>query len=297
MLKKGWYILNYHDINWECGPINSSIGGTFSPEMFYDHIKHLENGFEFVSVKKGLTKLSNNKINHPLLSIWFDDGMCGVRKYAFDILDSFAIKGVMSINSNFLLRKEMFWRFKLSYIASTDGMKVLRSRLKKYGYTIKDSVKKFTLDNFSKEILKEIDLTYEQFSPKYFREDSFRIFDTIDGIDFLLKNNWEIANHSASHYPVTEESSITIMEDEFLKCDEAIKNLFNMKTPYWVAPFDRTHKRADKLFEKFNNLNESTKYLVMVGNKINYSITDNIIYRFTVPNCNGKDLLSYLKKF
>ena len=30
----------------------------------------------------------------------------------------------------FLLKKEMFWRFKLSYFSSTDRLKVLRSRLK-----------------------------------------------------------------------------------------------------------------------------------------------------------------------
>ena len=47
-----------------------------------------------------------------------------------------------------------------------------------------------------------------------------------DGIRFLLNNNWELANHSASHYPITEQSAIHLMEDEFINCDKIIKELF-----------------------------------------------------------------------
>ena len=47
-----------------------------------------------------------------------------------------------------------------------------------------------------------------------FREDAFRVFDTIDGIRFLLNNDWELANHSASHYPITEDSYINKMKIE-----------------------------------------------------------------------------------
>ena len=297
MLKNAWYILNYHDINWELGPINSGIGGTFSPDMFNEHLKYLSDDFEFVSVNEGVKRLRNNNINKPLLSIWFDDGLIGVRKYGFDILESFGIKATISINSNFLLRKEMFWRFKLSYIASTDGLKVLRSRLKKYGYSIKKNVRDFSINNFSKDILNEINLTYDEFSPEYFREDAFRVFDTIGGIRFLLNNDWELANHSTSHYPITEQSAVHLMEDEFMNCDKIIKELFNIITPYWVAPFDRLGHRADKLFEKFNNMNDGSKYLVMVGNEINYNINNNIIFRFAVSTHNGEKLLSYLKKY
>ena len=60
MLKKAWYILNYHDINWELGPINSGIGGTFSPDMFNEHLKYLSDNFEFVSVDDGIKKMRNN---------------------------------------------------------------------------------------------------------------------------------------------------------------------------------------------------------------------------------------------
>tara|TARA_Y100001970_G_C14122393_1_gene797040 strand:+ start:442 stop:1335 length:894 start_codon:yes stop_codon:yes gene_type:complete len=297
MLKNALYILNYHDINWELGPINSGIGGTFSPEMFNEHLKYLSDDFQFVSVSDGIDRLRNNNINNPLLSIWFDDGLIGVRKYGFDILESFGIKAALSINSNFLLKKEMFWRFKLSYIASTDGLKVLRSRFKKYGYSIKNNVRDFSINNFSKDILDVIDLTYEEFSPEYFREDAFRIFDNVEGIKFLLNNGWTIANHSASHYPITEQSAISLMNEEFIKCEREIQQCFGISTPFWVAPFDRPKYRADKLFEKFNDINDGSKYLVMVGNQINYQIRDNIIYRLAVPNVNGKNLLKHIKRY
>ncbi len=297
MLKKAWYILNYHDINWELGPINYNIGGTFSPEMFNEHLKYLSDNFEFVSITHGIDRLQSNNINNPLLSIWFDDGLVGVRKYGFDILESYGIKPALSVNSQFFLKKEMFWRFKLSYIASTDGLKVLRSRLKKYGYSIKNNVRDFSISSFSKDILDVINLTYKEFAPEHFREDAFRIFDDVKGIKFLLNNNWVIANHSASHYPITEDSAISLMNEEFLKCEEEIQKHFDINTPFWVAPFDRPNSRANKLFEKFKNFNDGSKYLVMVGNQLNYQIKDNIIYRLTVPNLNGKNLIKYLKKY
>ena len=95
--------MNYHDINWELGPINSGIGGTFSPNMFYEHLKCMQDHFEFVSIYEGIDRLNKNKINKPILSIWFDDGLVGVRKYGFDILEHFGLKGAISINSNFYL--------------------------------------------------------------------------------------------------------------------------------------------------------------------------------------------------
>ena len=297
MLKKAWYILNYHDISWELSPINSGIGGTFSPDMFNEHLNYLNDNFELVSVFDGVNRLQNNNIDKPLLSIWFDDGLIGVRKYGFDILESFGINAAISINSNFLLRKEMYWRFKLSYLASTDGLKVLRSRFKKYGFKLKNNIRDFSIDYFSKDMLNDIDSIYKDFSSKYFREDAFRIFDNVEGINFLYNNNWVIANHSASHYPITEETAIHLMKEEFDKCEKEIEKNFKYSSPFLVAPFDRVNYRSFKLFKEFNDINDGSKYLVLVGNKINYKMTNNIIYRFGVPNINGKSLIKYLKKY
>jgi peptidoglycan/xylan/chitin deacetylase (PgdA/CDA1 family) len=295
LFKKAWYILNYHDINWELGPINSGIGGTFSPEMFNEHLKSLNSEFELISVSEGFNRLKNHDIDRPILSIWFDDGLIGIRKYAFDILESYGIKAATSICSSFFLKEEMFWRFKLSYIASTDGLKVLRTRLKDYGYSIKNNVKNFSMNSFSKDLLDVIDKTYDEFSPEHFRKDAFRIFDDVQGINFLIKNKWTIANHSASHYPVTEQSANSLMFEEFNKCEDEIQKYFGISTRFWVAPFDRPNFRAENLFEKFSDVNDGSKYLVMVGNQVNCNIKDNIIFRISVPYLNGRNLITYLK--
>ena len=190
----------------------------------------------------------------------------------------------------------MFWRYKLSYILSTDGFKVLRSRFKKHGYNLNMGIKDFAINNFSPDILKIIDLTYTEYSPDFFREDAFRLFDNINGIRFLLNNAWVIANHSASHYPITEDSGISMMQKEFNDCDVQIKKHLEVSTPYWVAPFDRPNKRAKNLFDHFANITDGTKYLVMVGNQPNFQIEKNIIYRISLPKVSGLELVKYLKK-
>ena len=42
-------------------------------------------------------------------------------------------------------------------------------------------------------------------------------------VKILKNNNWIIANHSASHYPVSEDSYIDHFSDEYIKCDRFIE--------------------------------------------------------------------------
>ena len=109
-MKNAWYILNYHDINWESGILNKKIGGTFSPDIFFNHLKVLNENFNLVSINEGLLKYQEGNIKEPILSIWFDDGLIGVRKYAYDILEDFKTKAAVSINSDFFLKKQMFFK-------------------------------------------------------------------------------------------------------------------------------------------------------------------------------------------
>lgn len=44
-MKKGWYILNYHDISWEENILMRGVGGTVPTDIFYDHVKNLKNNF------------------------------------------------------------------------------------------------------------------------------------------------------------------------------------------------------------------------------------------------------------
>jgi len=296
-MKHAWYILNYHDISWELSPLNFSIHGSFSPNLFREHLRYLSEEFEIISISDGINRVLDCKVNNPCLSFWFDDGFLGVRKNAFEILNENGYKAALSVNSNFIQRREMFWRFKLSLICNTDFKRVLRSRLSKFGYKLNHNLLDFTLDNFSKDILVQIDRTYKECTSEEYRKDSFRIFDTIKGLKFLIKNGWEIANHSASHYPVTEESAIRYFNDEFKICDNFISETLGFKSKFWVSPFDRIHKRSENLFSEFKKVNKKNKFLVLVGNKINKQIDNNVIYRIWVPDLDGKSLIKYLKNY
>lgn len=297
MLKKGLYILNYHDINWESSQLVRGIGSTISPDRFEDHLKILNQNFKFLSLDSALQRLRNNKIDEPTLSIWFDDGLIGIRRYAYEILEKYEVKAATSVNSDFFLKKDMFWRFKLSAISFTDGLKLLRLRLRKFGYSLDQNLKDFTLDKFSGDILDVINITYNEFYPKYFREDAFRVFDNVEGLRFLQNNGWTLANHTCSHYPIAENSALKLMEHEFLKCEKIIEKYFNFISPYWVIPFDRVENRSRSLLQEFERINDGSKFLVMLGNKVNYEGNSNIINRIGVSqNQSGLELLSYLKK-
>ncbi|MFC1511034.1 hypothetical protein ACFL5U_01445 [Candidatus Margulisiibacteriota bacterium] len=154
-MKKGWYILLYHNVSWEENPYLNGLGLTCPPDIFRDHLKHLSRAGEFVSVSEGLSRLNSGMINKPIFSFWFDDGFTGVRQYALPLLEKYSVTGALSISSRFWNREELLWRSKLSYLNYIDGLKILRSRLRKYGHEKGLSIKKFTVDCFS-ELMKSI---------------------------------------------------------------------------------------------------------------------------------------------
>lgn len=295
-MKKAWYILNYHDISWEENPFLQGIGGSFSPDIFREHVETLKQYGKLVSIQEGFELYRLGKINETLISFWFDDGFTGVRKYAMPIMDIHGVKGAISIDSRFTLREEMFWRSKLSFIGQTDGLRFLRSKLKKHGYTLDKSVKGFVMDHFSMEIVETIDSVYKEFTQEYIREDAFRLFDTMDGIKELHQNGWEITNHSSSHYPVAEENHIDNFKNDFVSCEKALYEHLAIETRFWVIPFDRQKSRSNRLKEVFYTVDDKDRYLVLVGDKFNQIHHENerIIHRIEPPYLNGKGLIKYL---
>ena len=97
-MKKAWYILNYHNISWEENALLRPIGGSFSPDLFEEHIVALQNHFEIVGINEGYTAFSQGSIRKPLLSIWFDDGLAGCRTYAEPILSHYGLSAAMYLN-------------------------------------------------------------------------------------------------------------------------------------------------------------------------------------------------------
>ena len=184
-LEKAWYILLYHDVNYEVNPLINGIGGTIAPDIFEDQIKTASQLGDLVSVDEGLKILLENKIKSPLISIWFDDGLIGVRKNAYDIIKPYGISPALSISNKFFIERKNVWRFMLSFIANTDYLRVLRSRLRKYGYVNEHKVSDFTLNNFSDDILYEIQNLYEEICPEFIQKDNFRVFDDLNGVAFL----------------------------------------------------------------------------------------------------------------
>jgi len=297
MLNPGWYILNYHDISGEENPYLVGIGGTFPPDIFREHLAALSQAGELVSVQEGFRRWQEGDIDVPLFSFWFDDGIAGVRKYAMPLMDQYGIQGAVSINSRFTLRREMFWRLKLSYLSQVDGLRFLRSWLKPFGYILGQSIKAFVMDHFSLEIVEQIDAIYRQFTRKLDREDAFRIFDTIEGVEILQRNGWEIANHSSAHYPLSEASHIDHFAEEFHECEEVLEKYLGAKTNFWVLPFDRKSLEIDNLLTYFHQADDASRHLVLVGDKINttYDPGKKIIYRIEVPYLDGGGLVKYLR--
>jgi hypothetical protein len=125
-VKPGWYILNYHDVNWESSLLVRGIGGTVSPDVFLEHIRSLRAVGKIISVREGLELLHEGHVfEQPTFSFWFDDGFVGVRRYGLPILNNEGITAAISVCSRFVDRTEMFWRSKLSYLRYVDALRTL----------------------------------------------------------------------------------------------------------------------------------------------------------------------------
>ena len=155
-MKNQWYLLLYHGIGWEEPLATKYISGMHSPDIFRDHVKEIKKIGHLLSFREGLNCLKQGKITKPIFTFWFDDGLTSVRKYAFPILKKYNSLGVISVCSSFFLQDDLFWRSKLSVLHHLNGMPELRKKLRQYGFNLGYSIKDFTMDFFSEEIIYEI---------------------------------------------------------------------------------------------------------------------------------------------
>jgi hypothetical protein len=294
-MHKAWYILNYHDISWEDSAFTRAIGGTFPPDIFEQHVNSLKDHFRLVSVQQGLREL-NEGIREPILSFWFDDGFLGVRKYAFPILQRMKVAAATSVNSSFMLRTEFFWRLKLSYLTHVDGLRFVRSGLRKIGVNCDKGVRNTVMSHFSVGVRDVIDQVYLNHTSAELRDDAWRLFDDVNGLRYLHENDWVIANHSASHYPVSESSFAESFADQFQQCESELRANLNIDTDFWVMPFDRPKFRAPNLDEIVDHSGVGSRHIVFVGNELNQSAKYHRrkLFRIFVPTVSGADLITYL---
>lgn len=295
-MRPAWYVLLYHDVSWEESPFLRGIGGMVCPpDVFRDHLEHLGRLGRLVCVPEGLERAARGALDRPLFSIWFDDGYAGVPRYALPILREFGVDGACSVCSRFVLRRELFWRAKLSYLAYVDGLRFLRSRLRRLGLGRDARVRDFTLDRFSDEVLDDIEAVFERFTSPEMRRDAFRLFAGPDDLRRLRAEGWLLANHTAAHHPVGEDGLIDRFEEQFSECESLFEDLFQTRSGFWVLPFDR--RRSARLFERFEEC-AGPRRLVLVGNRANdpQSLARRRIHRITAPICPGEKLVSYLRR-
>jgi hypothetical protein len=292
-----WYILLYHNVSWEHGPFTEYCTSTCPPDLFREQLNTLTSSFRIVSLEDGWRQFKSGTQSEDLLTIWFDDGMRGVREFAFPIMSEFSVKGAVSVCSEFWRQKKYFWRFQLGFLRRIDGLRFLRTKLRPLGYKNEYSVKNFTLDHFGPAVLEAIDHCFERFADEATKAAAFKLFDDKAGLIELRNAGWTLTNHSASHFPIGEPTAIDDLNQEFELCELAMNEDFGLSNEFYVLPFAREEKNSKDLKIRFR-----TKFpgatLVLAGDRGNNfrNLDDGVIYRHTAPLLRGRELLKFLKR-
>lgn len=293
-----WYILLYHEVNWTTHPALGRVQQVCNPGLFEQHLTELSKFGQLESVDSAYKKMAAGHKDGPLISVWFDDGFKGVRKYAAPILKRFGVTGASSVSDQFISRQKIMWRLKLGYITEKDGLRFLRSRLKKFGLQKGDSIKSFTLNSFSERLAQQIDSLFEEISTERDRLELKRLFDDEEGTRRLIEDGWTITNHSSEHFPIGEESAIGLFEAQFLGCGRFLTDRFSLNPKYWVLPFSRISQNSKHLMGRFEKARPSSDTkLVLVGNKFNTSesLKSGVLTRIGTPNVPPKQLIQKLR--
>ena len=290
-----WYILLYHNVSWEHGPFAEFCTSCCPPSLFREHVSAVANSYRIVSLEEGWRLTSSGTLTEDIVTFWFDDGLRGVREYACPILKEFDAVGALSVCSSFWRKKRHFWRFQLGYLQRIDGMRFLRTKLRPLGFKMKDSIKSFTLDHFSPEVLEAINQTFVRLSDEAVQRASFNLFDDAKGLKELAEAGWMLTNHSQCHLPIGEPRGIHEMKDQFEGCDVAMLEDLGVSNRYLVLPFSRMTKNAEDLNDRFKK-SFPERCLVFAGNTRNKksNLIGGRIYRHTAPIASGEELLRSL---
>jgi peptidoglycan/xylan/chitin deacetylase (PgdA/CDA1 family) len=296
-MRNAWYVLLYHNVSWEENPYTRGLSVTVPPDLLREHLAQASRHGEVVSIAEGLQRSSNSGFPRPTFSFWFDDGFAGVRQYASPLLERYDAPGALSVCSRFVSRQELFWRSKLSYMNYRDGLIQFRLQLRERGQSPNGSVKDHVLDHFSESMLDALDLSYRELTSERERNDAFRLFDTADALVQLRAKGWLIANHSAAHYPIGEDSCRDRFAAQFGECELAFQDLFGEPSTCWVLPFDRELKRTTDVVPLMNQ-HGGGRYLGLVGNRFNTpaTLSRKVLYRIGVPLCTGGELVKLLAR-
>lgn len=235
-MRPGWYIINYHDVDYEDSILTRALGVTTRPDVFGDHLDQMAERGRFVSIDEGCALLERDAIREPLFSVWFDDGYAGVAAEALAACEHHRVPAAMSVCADFVTRAKMYWRAQLSYLAATDGLKIVRSRLRKLYDQVPMRLRRWTIEAFSEPMVEVIDGVFQQHAHEEFRRDAHRIFADEADLTRLARAGWLLANHGASHYPVNAAVDTEAAVAQFRAGGELLRSLGSADR-YWVVPF------------------------------------------------------------
>ena len=287
-MRPGWYIVNYHDVDYEDSILTRALGVTTRPDVFAHHLEQMAEAGRFVSIDEGCALLERDAIDEPIFSVWFDDGFAGVANEALAACEQHRVPAAFSVCSRFVTRTKMFWRAQLSYLAATDGLRLVRSRLRKLYGEVPMRLKRWTVEAFTEPMVDVIDEVYQELAHEEFRRDAFRIFADEDRVAKLASSGWLIANHGAAHYPCNAALDSDAVLAQFEEGRELVRAL-GSPDRYWVVPFG---------FAEGDHRARLAEHATVVetGNKTNtaerWRRTGSLI-RYEAPP--GRDLLAALR--
>jgi peptidoglycan/xylan/chitin deacetylase (PgdA/CDA1 family) len=266
-LAPGLYVLNYHDVGYECSVLTRGIGYHHSPDVFARHVEAFARAGDLLSTAEAIERLAGDRpFARPTFAFWFDDGFAGVSRFAAPILQEHGVAGAVSICSRFIERTEMYWHCILSCLSACDALKVVRSRLRPLGYDPGTEVKGWLSRNFSGEALSVVHAVYEELVPPLFRQDAFRVFETEAGLRRLVSRGWLVANHTAAHYPASRLHGAGFVREQFAEGTALVEKLFSGPR-FLVVPFGSAHVAATPA--SFYRELGLPGTLVDVGNRVN----------------------------
>ncbi len=278
LLDSGVYFLNYHSVGWEESPYTRGIPKYTVPvDKFRRHLGMLCQVGQLVSANEALGALQQGNVTEPLIALWFDDGHRGVLKWADREMEKYGISGLLSVCSNFVEKKELYWRCKLSYLSHLDLMRYVRGNLRQHGINVPLHIRKWTKKNFEKEMIKSIDKVFKsdkvQKNATKFGHDKFL---SKKEVKSLKKKGWVITNHTYAHYPIRDKKEII---SGFQGCEKLLNDISGSRK-YWVVPFsDGPQNRISSIAKRKN------RTVVWVRDKVNNKKTlelSNSIYRIDI---------------
>jgi len=289
-----WKIICYHDVIAEETSLTKWIGVNVTPEQFRSHLDYMSNCGDLISVEDGLQRLfSGEGFDKDSYSVWFDDGFAGVRKNAFPICEEYGIKSAIAVNRNFVEKKDLFWRCKMSHLFQMGKGKELQNRIEELACSEKENVRSWTLFNYSEEVQRIVDEMFANETSSEFRETAFELFEDIKGLQFLRDSGWIVCNHSVSHYPVFEKDGSIFFKKQFENAQDLMDKFEKGNQRFWVIPFDPGDYKNDKEAD-FYRENAEDAIVVRAQNHPNSLSSwrkEKMLYRYLIDFSKSENLL------